>query len=87
MSEELAEYVELFSKFSDDAAPAPEIEIKVKGSSTEFRQKYLADKKYIVIEVKPDFIYLHCKPKYLLPLLDLEEVVHLEKVPGIYEPM
>lgn len=33
MSEELAEYIELFSKFSDDAAPAPEIEINVKGSS------------------------------------------------------
>jgi hypothetical protein len=87
MSEELAEYIELFSKSSDDAAPAPEIEIKVKSSSTEFCQKYLKDKKYIVIETKPGFIYLHCKPKYLLPLLDLEEVEHLEKVPGIYEPM
>ena len=87
MSQDLAEYVDQFRNFSDDAAPAPEVEIKVKGSSTEFCRKYLTDKKYIVIEVKPGFVYLHCKPKYLLPLLDLEEVEHLERVPGIYEPM
>jgi hypothetical protein len=87
ISEDLAEYIEQFSNFSDDAAPAPEVEIRVKIPSIQFYQKYLNSNKYIIMELKPNVIYLHCKPKYLLPLLGLEELEYMKKVPGIYEPM
>src|SRR5690606_25784745 len=87
ISEDLAEYIDQFRNFSDAAAPAPEVEIKVKIPSKTFYQKYLNTKKYILLELKPNLIYIHCKPKYLLPLLELEDVEYMKRVPGIYEPM
>ena len=83
----MAEYIDQFGNFSDDAAPAPEVEIKVKIPSKIFHQKYLNSSKYILMELKPNIIYIHCKPRYLLPLLELEELEYMKKVPGIYEPM
>lgn len=88
ISPELSAYIDAFGEFRDEAAPAPEIEIKVKGSPKEFYQKYLNDDiKYILLYFTSNSIHIHSKPRYLLRLLDLEAVEYMDKVPGIYEPM
>lgn len=70
------------------AAPAPEIEIKVKGSPKEFYEKYLKnDSKYILLEIDSNSVHIHCKPRYLLKLIDLDEIEYMDKAPGLFEPM
>jgi hypothetical protein len=88
MGPELSLYVDVFGNFTDEAAPSPEVEVKVKGSAKEFYQKYLNNDKYILLDiVGSNSLRIHSKPHYLLQLASLDEVEYMEKVPGLYEPM
>jgi hypothetical protein len=84
---ELSNYIKAFADFKDEAAPAPEVEIKVKGLAKEFYQKYLSGDEYILKDMGHDSIRMNCKPRFLLRLLKLDELEYMDKVPGIYEPM
>lgn len=87
IGEDLLIYLERFANFSDEAAPSPEIEIKVKGSAKEFFEKYLKDSRYFLLDLNSSIIHLHCKPRHILRLIDLEELIYINKVSGLYEPM
>lgn len=84
---ELSLYMDVFGNFTDQAAPSPEVEVKVKGSAKEFHQKYLNNDKYILLDIGSNSLRIHSKPRYLLQLVNLSEVEYMEKVPGLYEPM
>ena len=56
----MAEYIDLFGNFSDDAAPAPEVEIKVKIPSKQFYQKYLDNSKFSISNgIKTLMLYMY----------------------------
>lgn len=83
---ELLSYLAAFADFTDTAAPSPEVEIKVKDSGKEFYEKYLKGNNCFLLSVSGSIIHAHCKPRYILRLLELDEVEYIKKVPGIYEP-
>lgn len=88
ISEELSLYMDVFSKFKDAAAPAPEVEIKVKGSPKEFYEKYLKnDNSYIFLKIDSDSIHVHCKPRHLSRLLEFDEIKYIGKGSELFESM
>lgn len=88
VGENLSFFLERFLNFADNAVPSPEIEIRIKISAREFYEKYLAnDERYFILDIGNNVIHLHCKPRHLLRLIDLEEVEYIDKVSGLYEPM
>ncbi|MGQ0791035.1 MAG: hypothetical protein ACT4NJ_02285 [Nitrosopumilaceae archaeon] len=87
IGKDLANYIDAFEGFSDDAAPAPEVEIKVKGTPLEFYNKYLDKETYFLLYATSDALHVHCKPRHLTSLLKNTDVEYMDIVPGIYEPM
>jgi hypothetical protein len=84
--EDLLAYIQAFNNTDDKAAPAPYVEIKVAGSGKEFYEKYLKDDDSFLLSIDSDIIRIHCKPRVLINLLQLDQVLYIRKIPGIYEP-
>ena len=88
IGEDLSIFLDRFLNFADNAVPSPEIEIKIKDSAREFYEKYIMnDERYVILNIGTNVIHLHCKPRDLLRLIDLDEVEYMDKVSGLYEPM
>jgi hypothetical protein len=87
MSPELFQYIQVFGKFKDEAAPSPEIIIRVKRNAEEFYNNHLDAANFILLFIKGNSIHVHCKPRLLLDIVDMENIEFMDIVIGLYEPM
>ena len=87
MSPELLQYIQVFGKFKDEAAPSPEVIIRVKGNAEKFYKNNLDTANYILLFIKENLIHVHCKPRMLLDIADMDNIEYMDIVTGAYEPM